>query len=121
MRLALRAATPPGDPGRWQHGEPLWKLVPGRDSEGRPHTDFMLLAPGLNRRPSAEIEALAHVIRDELNRHAEWVVFADLNLKCNVLWVSLRHQPGIMARIVAALRARAPEFKLVGHQPVQSG
>ena len=71
--------------------------------------------------PRAEIEALTHIIRDVLSHHEEWVVFADLNLKCNVLWVSLKHQPGIMARIVTALRARAPEFKLVAHQPTQPG
>ncbi|KAF0100120.1 MAG: hypothetical protein FD187_1398 [bacterium] len=121
MHLAARATTLPGDPGRWDRGEPLWKLAPKRDADGRPYTDFMMLAPRLNQRPAAEIEALTHIIRDVLTRHEEWVVFADLNLKCNVLWVSLKHQPGVMARIITALRARAPEFKLVAHQPTQPG
>jgi hypothetical protein len=49
------------------------------------------------------------------------VVFADLNLKLNVLWVSLKYRPGIMSEIVAALRAQAPEFKLVAHNPEQRG
>lgn len=121
MHLASRAATTPADPCRWDRGEPLWKLAPRRDAEGRPYIDFMMLAPRLNRRPAVEIEALTRIIREVLARHEEWVVFADLNLKLNVLWVSLKAQPGIMARVVTALRAQAPEFKLIAHQPVQSG
>jgi hypothetical protein len=48
-------------------------------------------------------------------------MFADFNLKLNVLWVSHKYRPGLMAEIVSALRARAPEFKLVAHNPDQRG
>jgi hypothetical protein len=121
MNLVARAASLPGDPGQWGQGEPLWKLAPKRDTEGRPYIDFLMLAPGLKKRPAYEIERLTRVTQSVLARFADWVVFADLNLKLNVLWVSLKYRPGIMAEIVAALRAQAPEFKLVAHNPQQRG
>lgn len=121
MKLTARADSLPGDPGRWDRGEPLWKLAPRRDADGKPYVDFMMLAPGLKRRPARDIEASLHVVRGVLARFEEWVVFADFNLRLNVLWVSLKFRPGIMAEIVAALRAQAPEFKLVGHHPEQRG
>jgi len=105
----------------WEHGEPLWKLAPKRDSEGRPYIDFMMLAPGLKKRPAHEIECLTLIIQRVLARFERWVVFADFNLKLNILWVSLINQPGIMTQIVTALRAQAPELKLVAHNPDQRG
>ena len=43
------------------------------------------------------------------------VVFADLNLKLNLLWVSLRPRPGAISELVAAIRLRVPEALLVAH------
>lgn len=117
QNLVSRSRTLPGDPGRWERGEPLWRRAPTRDHEGRPYHDFMLLAPRLNRRPPSEQEAVAHLVRGVLAEFDEWVVFADLNLKINILWISTRQRPGLMAELVAALRARLPEFHLVGHNP----
>ena len=121
MKLLTRAASLPTDQGQWACGEPLWKLAPKRDSEGRPYIDFMMLAPGLKRRPAHEIESLARIIQGVLSRFEDWVVFADFNLKLNVLWVSLKYRPGIVTEIVTALRAQAPILKLVAHNPDQRG
>lgn len=121
MKLVTRASSLPADQGQWGCGEPLWKLAPKRDSEGHPYIDFMMLAPGLKRRPAHEVECLAHIIQGVLAGFENWVVFADFNLKLNVLWVSLKYQPGIMTEIVAALRAQAPILKLVAHNPDQRG
>jgi len=121
VQLAARAQSLPGDPGQWAHGEPLWKLAPKRDSAGHLYIDFMMLAPGLKKRPVHEIECLTRLIQSVLARFENWVVFADFNLKLNVLWVSLKYRPGIIAEIVAALRAQAPELKLVAHNPDQRG
>lgn len=121
MNLAARATTLPGESGRWGQGEPLWKLAPKRDADGKPYVDFMMLAPGMKKRPSHEIEIVMRVVQGVLARFEEWVVFADFNLKLNVLWVSLKYRPGIMTEIVAALRAQAPEFKLIAHNPEQRG
>ncbi len=121
MKLAARAQSLPEAPGQWACGEPLWKRAPKRDSEGHPYVDFMMLAPGLKRRPGHEIESLMRIIRSVLQRFENWVVFADFNLKLNVIWVSLKYRPGLMAEIVAALRAQAPILKLVAHNPEQRG
>jgi hypothetical protein len=121
MNLAARPTSLPGDPGQWERGEPLWRRAPTRDATGRPYVDFMLLAPGLKKRPARDIECLARVVREVLARFDDRVVFADFNLKLNVLWVSHTYRPGLMGEIVAALRARAPEFKLVAHNPEQRG
>lgn len=121
MKLAARATSLPGEPGQWGRGEPLWKLAPKRDAEGKPYVDFMMLAPGMKKRPDHEIEIAMRVVQGVLARFEEWVVFADFNLKLNVLWVSLKYRPGIMTEIVAALRAQAPEFKLIAHNPEQRG
>ncbi|HNF90413.1 MAG TPA: hypothetical protein PLL19_13850 [Thiobacillaceae bacterium] len=121
MKLAARPDSLPGDAGQWGCGEPLWKLAPKRDATGKPYVDFMMLAPGLKKRPGHEIEALTRLIQGILARFEEWVVFADFNIKLNVLWVSLKYRPGIMAEIVAALRAQVPELKLVAHNPELRG
>jgi len=121
VNLAAHSVSSSGDIGRWEQGEPLWKLAPKRDAEGRPYVDFMMLAPGLNKRTAHDIECLALIIREVLAHFETWVVFADFNLKLNVLWVSHRYRPGLMSEIVAALRARAPELKLVAHNPEQRG
>lgn len=121
MKLVTRASSLPGAPGQWGQGEPLWKLAPKRDSDGIPYVDFMMLASGMKKRPAHEIEVVLQIVQGVLSRFEEWVVFADFNLKLNVLWVSLKNRPGMMAEIVTALRAQAPEFKLVAHNPEQRG
>lgn len=97
-------------------GEPLWKRVPKRDREGRPYCDFMMLAPGLNKRPGREVESILVLVRGVLARF-DAVVFADFNLSLNVLWVSYEYRPGLMSQMVACLRARVPMLRLVAHNP----
>lgn len=93
--------------------EPLWKLVPQRDEHGRSLTDFMMVIPGLRARPAHIIERIVHDLIEVLHRYEEAVVFADLNLKLNVLWVSVRPLPGICLALPAAIHQRVPEAKLV--------
>ncbi len=101
----------------WVAGEPLWKVVPKRDETGRAYADFMMLAPGLNRRPAADREGVPLLVRGVLEGFGDDVVFADFNLNINVLWVSLRCQPGLMSRVVCLLRARVPMLRLIAHSP----
>lgn len=95
-------------------GLPLWQLVPTRDSAGRRLTDFMMLIPRLRSRPLADIERASREIQSVLALHQD-VVFADLNLKLNLLWVSLRPRPGAISELAAAIRLRVPEAVLVAH------
>jgi hypothetical protein len=95
-------------------GLPLWQLVPTRDPAGLRLTDFMMLIPRLRSRPRAEIERATRDIQAVLALHQD-VVFADLNLKLNLLWVSLRPRQGAISELVAAIRLRVPEAVLVAH------
>ena len=93
---------------------PLWQLAPTRDSAGERLTDFMMLIPRLRARAPLEIERASRDIQAVLALHHD-VVFADLNLRLNLLWVSLRPRPGAISELVAAIRLRVPEAVLVGH------
>ena len=95
-------------------GLPLWQLAPTHDASGRLLTDFMMLIPRLRTRPPLEIERASRDIQAVLALHHD-VVFADLNLKLNLLWVSLRPRPGAISELVAAIRLRVPEAVLVAH------
>jgi hypothetical protein len=93
---------------------PLWQVAPTRDSAGRRLTDFMMLIPRLRSRPAAEIERASREIQAVLALHQD-VVFADLNLKLNLLWVSLRPTQGAISELAAAIRLRIPDAVLVAH------
>jgi hypothetical protein len=112
MRIyASSALTPNAGVGP---GLPLWQLAPTRDSSGRRLTDFMMLIPRLRSRPLPDIERASRDIQSVLALHQD-VVFADLNLKLNLLWVSLRPSPGAIGALAAAIRLRVPEAVLVAH------
>ena len=117
MTLARHAQKMPGAPVQWGEGGPLWQRVPKRDAAGRPYFDFMMFAPRLNRRPRHELDSVVVLLRGVLAAYADRIVFAELNLKINILWVTLENRPGLMSELVAALRIKAPEFHLVGHNP----
>ncbi len=97
-----------------QPGLPLWQVAPTRDETGRRLTDFMMLIPRLRSRPAAEIERASREIQAVLAMHKD-VVFADLNLKLNLLWVSLRPTQGAISELAAAIRLRVPEAVLIAH------
>lgn len=117
MKLAPRKADGLAAPAVWEAGQPLWQRVPKRDTAGRPYVDFMMLAPGLNKRPATEQHQIVVLVRGVLERFGDDIVFADFNLDINVLWVSLRCQPGLMTRVVCLLRAKVPMLRLVSHSP----
>lgn len=112
IRVRASAISPPlADPVPCL---PLWQIAPTRDSAGARLTDFMMLIPRLRSRPPDEIERVLRDIQAVLALH-QAVVFADLNLKLNLLWVSLRPLPGSISELVAAIRLRVPGAVLVGH------
>lgn len=115
MKIQLCASTSLSPPRGIQSGQPLWRIVPTRDENGRLLTDFMMLIPRLKEKSLAEVERTSGYIRSVLTLHSE-VVFADLNLALNLLWVSLRPKHGAMAEISAAIRLLVPEAVLVANQ-----
>lgn len=94
---------------------PLYKRAPCTDERGKPLSDFMMIIPQLRNRTQAQIEERIEKIHRVLERFAHLVVFADLNLKINVLWVIVRPSPGACVDIPLAIIAAVPEALLVAH------
>jgi hypothetical protein len=97
-------------------GTPLWQIVPTRDENGRPLLDFMLLIPGLRKQPQHFIDNTLNNIQKVLEQYRE-VVFVNLNLSINVLWVSIKSRPGIILELVTSIQHLVPEALLVGQRP----
>jgi len=99
-----------------QQGGPLWKRAPARGDDGRLLSDFMMLIPGLGRRSAEHVQATVAELQAVFAYYRDFVVFADLNLKLNVLWVSVRPSPGITLELAAAVKHRVPEALLVANK-----
>ena len=95
--------------------EPLRKRVPAIDEHGMALTDFMVIFPGLVKKPQYRVQTTIEHIQTVFAKYTHVVVFAELNLKLNLLWVSVKPIPGIRFEIAAALRALIPEARLVSH------
>ena len=97
-------------------GEPLWKRAPSRGEDGRLLSDFMMLIPGLGRRSELRLQTTLGELQAVFDYYREQVVFADLNLKLNVLWVSIKPLPGLNLELAAAIKQRVPEAMLVANK-----
>ena len=96
-----------------QPNTPLWQRVPTKDSDGTYLSDFMMIIPRLKKRSSAYRRKTLNAVIEVLERYEGIVVFADLNMKLNVLWVSLRPEKGMCLEIAAAIKVAVPEALLV--------
>ena len=96
-------------------GTPLYQIVPTRGADGRPLADFMMLIPKLRNRPQHEIINTLNNIQKALEEDRD-VVFVNMNLKINVLWISVNSRPGIILELVTAIQGLVPEAKLVAQQ-----
>jgi hypothetical protein len=111
MQLVVRGATA----FSLEVTQPLYQRVPARDEYGHPYSDFMVILPGLRERPGHEFaEAIAR-LQAVLVSFSE-VVFVDLNVPLNLLWVSVRPRPGVILELFGAVKLHLPEAKLVGHR-----
>jgi hypothetical protein len=97
-----------------QPAEPLWQRAPTRDENGKPLSDFMMLIPKLSAKPKHYLQNTLDQLQKVFSQYEHAVVFADLNLKLNVLWVSVRPIPGICLELPAAIKVQVPEALLVG-------
>jgi len=102
--------------GRLEANEPLWKRVPSSDANGRALTDFMMLIPRLKTWPGHRVDSVLTTIQAVFDEFGDQVVFADLNVQLNLLWVSVRPSPGICMALPAAVKAKVPEAVLVASQ-----
>jgi len=99
-----------------QPAEPLYKRVPIRDETGQFLSDFMMIIPGLRKKPTHIRQEIVRKIDYVLQLYKRTVVFADLNLKINVLWVSVKPVPGICLELPAVIKFHVPEALLVSHR-----
>lgn len=96
-------------------GEPLRNRAPTVDENGHAVTDFMMIFPGLRKKPMVQINQALRDVQMILSRYTDVVVFAEMNVGLNLLWVSLKPVTGMRFEIAEALRGRIPEAKLVSH------
>jgi hypothetical protein len=99
--------------GGFVKASPLWQRAPARDEQGRACIDFMLLIPGLKKQTDAVIEAHMLKIQESLKPFDNSVIYVDLNLRLNLLWISARSIPGISKTITEAIQQAIPEAKVV--------
>jgi hypothetical protein len=97
--------------------EPLWQRAPTRDNNGQRLSDFMMLIPRLGKRSQFHIQQTLSQLQAVINDYQQSIVFVDLNLKLNVLWVSVKPIPGICLDLPTAIKARVPEAVLVAQPP----
>ncbi len=95
-------------------GEPLYKLAPTRDENGKSFVDFMLIIPKLKKKPQKYIDKTLSDIQMVLSRYSHEVVFANMDLKINCLWISHKPRPGLCKELTSAIRKHVPEAMLVG-------
>jgi len=96
---------------------PLWQRVPTKDESGKYLGDFMMVIPKLKTASSEHRKRTLDAINLVLNRYQDTVVFADLNLKMNLLWVSIKPVQGVFTEITAAIIESVPEAKLISDRP----
>jgi hypothetical protein len=100
---------------RLEPAEPLHKRVPSRDEHGRALTDFMVLLPGLRDKPNPALEELIGKMQLLFAHYGHAVRFAELNLRLNLLWVSVKPITRIRYEIASALQDIYPGARLVCH------
>ena len=96
-----------------QHSEPLWKRAPTRDSAGKPYSDFMMIIPGLKNFDAARLNDIINKVAAVLKHFENDIIMADLNLKINVLWVTVQPHIGLSTEIASLIHHAVPEAKLV--------
>ena len=94
--------------------EPLWKLAPTRDENGGPVSDVLMIIPKLKTRSERHIKDTLANIEFALKQFNNEILFANMDMKLNTLWVSFKAVPGVYVDIVATLKTNVPEAVLVG-------
>lgn len=94
--------------------EPLWKLAPTRDQEGGPVSDILMIIPKLKTKPEYYIRETLANVEFALKKYSNEILFANIDLKLNTLWVSFKAVPGVYVDIISTIKLNVPEAVLVG-------
>ncbi|MDH5425342.1 MAG: hypothetical protein OEY29_10130 [Gammaproteobacteria bacterium] len=92
---------------------PLHEIAPTRDENGKPLSDFMMIIPKLKHQPPVYIQHTLNQLDTVLNYYKQQIVFVDLNMKMNLLWVTIKPTAGLILEISAAIKTQVPEALLV--------
>ena len=96
---------------------PLWSRVPTRDESGKYLGDFMMMIKGLKKATPEHRKKTINALTRVMAEYADTIVFADLNMKMNLLWVSIKPHKGMLIEIPAAIIRSVPEAKLISDRP----
>lgn len=96
---------------------PLWSRVPTKDETGQYLGDFMIIITGLKKASPEHRKQTINTLTQVLAKYSDAVMFADLNMKMSLLWVSVRPIEGMLAEIPRAIIESIPEAKLVSERP----
>ena len=96
--------------------EPLWQRVPLRTSAGEYTCDFMMLIQRFNQQSSQIQTEIINRLYSVLQQYSEVILFADLNMKLNLLWISHLPRIGIGLEVAARIHDQIPQAKLISHQ-----
>lgn len=96
---------------------PLWSRVPTKDEDGEYLGDFMMVITGLKKASSEHRKKTINSITQVLAEYSDVVVFADLNMKMSLLWISIKPVKGMMLEIPTAIIQSVPEAKLISDRP----
>ncbi|MBL7002452.1 MAG: hypothetical protein ISR69_00320 [Gammaproteobacteria bacterium] len=101
---------------------PLWMRAPSRDEKGRLYSDFMMIVPELKGLSEVDKDIQSVVIKEIIEQFLHVVVYADINTKLNILWVSHQSIPGVSKPIVEAVMQKFPNARIVnsGYSPESS-
>ena len=94
--------------------EPLWKIAPTRDENGNRVSDFLMIIPRLRHKPENHIKRTLNDIDRVLKQFQSDIVFANMDMKLNTLWVSFKPEPGLFLQIASTIKLHVPEAVLVG-------
>ena len=111
MKLQIRQA----DKLALSTSGPLYTRAPTRNEDGVAYSDFMMLIPGLRDLSRTDFGDRVAGLQAVLGQYQQ-VVFADLNVPLNLLWVTLIPEYGLIATMAEGLRQRIPEARLIGHE-----
>ncbi len=103
-----------------QNNQPLYDRAPTLDENGKPYADFMMLIPKLNKLEVPELKQKMAALQAVLLSFPE-VVFVDLNMRLNLLWVSFTPKVGLIEQMVVDVQQKLPEAKLISGDFQRSG
>ena len=77
----------------------------------------MMIITGLKKATPDHRRKTINNLTQVLAQYSDAIVFADLNMKMSLLWVSVKPIKGMLAEIPSAIIASIPEAKLVSDRP----